>query len=188
MKMLRFFMLLCISFCLYNQAAHAYPQVQFDTTFGKFVVELNSDLAPISSENFLRYVKEGHYDDTVFHRIINGFMVQGGGYTTSMQEKPTREPIPLESRNNLKNVKGSVAMARTANPNSATAQFFINVADNDALDYPGADGHGYAVFGKIVSGMDVIDKIRAVPTTSYGSYRNVPATPVIIQSAKQISQ
>ena len=134
--------------------------------------------------NFLDYVKGGHYDGTIFHRVIGGFMIQGGGFTPDMAQKPTRAPIPLESRNGLKNERGTVAMARTSVPDSATAQFFINVVDNAMLDQPNArDGQGYAVFGKVVAGMDVVDRIRAVETTSVGGHQNVPAKPVLIRSA-----
>ncbi len=129
-------------------------------------------------------MRDGHYDGTIFHRVIDGFMIQGGGFTPDMQQKPTRAPIPLETPpTELKNDRGTIAMARTANPNSATAQFFINVVDNRALNAPMPDGHGYAVFGKVVSGMDVVDKIKGVPTGNRGPHQNVPATPVVIQSA-----
>ena len=140
------------------------PRVKFATTLGDFVVEVTPDKAPKTVENFLRYVKDKHYDGTIFHRVIVNFMVQGGGFAPDMQQKPTRPPVPLEAGNGLKNQVGTIAMARTADPNSATAQFFINVRDNAALDAPNPDGHGYTVFGKIVSGMDVISKITATPT------------------------
>src|SRR5450755_3345796 len=159
--------------------AHA-QKVKLETTAGDIVVELDAAKAPKSVDNFLQYVKAGHYDGTVFHRVINNFMIQGGGMTADLKEKPTRAPIALESRNGLKNDRGTVAMARTNDPNSATAQFFINVKDNDFLNQPQArDGNGYAVFGKVVEGMDVVDKIRAVPTGP----GDVPLTPVVIKRA-----
>jgi peptidyl-prolyl cis-trans isomerase A (cyclophilin A) len=148
------------------------------------VIELDREKAPKSVENFLQYVKSGHYDGTIFHRVIDNFMIQGGGMKPDMSEKPTRAPIPLESRNGLSNVKGSVAMARTMVPDSATAQFYINVRDNAFLDAANSrDGHGYAVFGKVVSGLDVVDKIKAVPTASKGPHQNVPVSPVLIRKA-----
>ncbi len=159
------------------------PKVVFQTTQGNFTVEVYPDKSPKTVENFLRYVKDKHYNGTVFHRVIPNFMVQGGGFTPNMQQKPTRDPIPLEANNGLKNDRGTIAMARTANPQSATAQFFINVVDNQNLNAPRPDGHGYAVFGKVVQGMDVIDKIRGVPTTNAGMYQDVPQTPVVINSA-----
>jgi peptidyl-prolyl cis-trans isomerase A (cyclophilin A) len=160
------------------------PRVALDTSEGRIVIELAPKEAPKSVDNFLTYVKAGHYDGTVFHRVIPTFMIQGGGFTDRMTEKPTREPIPIESRNGLKNERGAVAMARRGDPNSATAQFFINVVDNPRLDYPAHDGHGYAVFGKVIEGLDVVDKIKAVPTESRGPYQHVPVTPVTIKSAR----
>ena len=168
-------------------APAAQPKVEFVTTLGKFVVQLDPQRAPRTVANFLDYVKSGFYKGTIFHRVIPGFMVQGGGFTPDMQQKPTRPPIPLESRNGLRNLRGTIAMARTADPNSATAQFFVNVADNPGLDYPQPDGYGYAVFGKVVEGMDVIDKIVAQPTKDAGPYQNVPVKPVVIESAKLIN-
>jgi peptidyl-prolyl cis-trans isomerase A (cyclophilin A) len=166
-------------------AASAWAQkVRMDTSLGTIVIELDAAKAPKTVANFVDYVKAGHYDGTIFHRVIPDFMIQGGGMTAEMQEKPTRAPIPLESRNGLTNVRGSVAMARTSNPDSATAQFFINIKDNAFLDAANSrDGTGYAVFGKVVSGMDVVDKIWAVPTGSKGPYQNVPVTPVVIRKA-----
>jgi peptidyl-prolyl cis-trans isomerase A (cyclophilin A) len=157
-------------------------KVKLATTAGDIVLELDAEKAPKTVANFLQYVRAGHYDGTVFHRVIEGFMIQGGGMTADMAEKPTRAPIPLESRNGLSNTRGTVAMARTSVPDSATAQFFINVNDNTRLDAaPGRDG--YAVFGSVVSGMDVVDQIRAVPTTSKGPHQNVPATAITIKKA-----
>jgi len=159
-------------------------KVRFATSMGDIVVELDAAKAPKTVDNFVRYVKAGHYDGTVFHRVIPNFMIQGGGMTPDMAEKPTRAPIPLEARNGLTNVRGTLAMARTADPNSATAQFFINVKDNDFLNAEQSrDGNGYTVFGKVVSGMDVVDKIRNVPTGSKGPYDDVPNTPVLIKKA-----
>ena len=169
-------------------AAAADPQVDVKTSLGSFRVELYPAKAPKSVENFLKYVKDGHYNGTVFHRVIPGFMVQGGGMTADMSQKPTRPPIPIESKNGLKNDVGSLAMARTNDPNSATAQFFINVGNNDFLNYPGQDGHGYAVFGKVVSGMDVVNKIVAVPTGNRGMHQNVPVKPVLIESMTVVGQ
>jgi peptidyl-prolyl cis-trans isomerase A (cyclophilin A) len=159
-------------------------KVRFDTTAGVIVVELDPAKAPKTVANFVEYVKAGHYDGTVFHRVIPGFMIQGGGFTPDLQQKPTRPPIPLESRNGLNNLRGSVAMARTSVPDSATAQFFVSVKDNDFLDAAkAADGQGYAVFGRVVAGMDVVDAIAKVPTTTQGPYQNVPVTPVVIRKA-----
>ena len=162
--------------------AQSTPRVKFQTSQGDFVVELQADKAPKTVENFLRYVADKHYEGTIFHRVIDGFMVQGGGFTPAMVQKPTRPPIPLEANNGLKNDIGTIAMARTGNPNSATSQFFINVANNTGLNAPQPDGYGYAVFGKVVSGMDVIDKIRQSPTSNQGGFQNVPSTPISINS------
>ena len=159
-------------------------KVKLATTAGDIVVELDAEKAPKTVANFVAYVKAGHYNGTVFHRVIPTFMIQGGGMTPDMKEKPTRAPIGLESKNGLSNVRGSIAMARTNDPNSATSQFFINVKDNDRLDAANArDGNGYAVFGKVISGMEVVDKIRDVPTGSKGMHDDVPLTPVIINKA-----
>ncbi len=162
------------------------PQVDLKTSLGTIRVELYASKAPKSVENFLQYVKDGHYDGTIFHRVIPGFMVQGGGMTKDMAQKQTRPPVPIESKNGLKNAVGTLAMARTSDPNSATAQFFINVANNGFLDYPGQDGHGYTVFGKVVSGMDVVNKIVSVPAGNQGMHQNVPRTPVLIESASVV--
>ncbi|MGY4828914.1 peptidylprolyl isomerase [Sphaerotilaceae bacterium SBD11-9] len=160
-------------------AAHA-QKVKLSTSQGDIVVQLDAAKAPKTVDNFVQYVKAGHYDGTVFHRVINNFMIQGGGMTADLKEKPTRPPIPLESRNGLNNDRGTIAMARTPDPNSATSQFFINVKDNDFLNAARSqDGNGYAVFGKVISGMDVVDKIRAVPTGP----GDVPTTPVTIKKA-----
>ena len=162
----------------------ASPQVSLKTSAGEIVLELNAEKAPKSVDNFLQYVKSGQYDGTIFHRVIDGFMIQGGGFDASMKEKPTRAAIANEAKNGLKNAAYTVAMARTSDPDSATAQFFINVADNVALDYPSRDGAGYAVFGKVIKGNDVVDKIRAVQTTDRGMNQNVPVKPVIITTAR----
>jgi len=159
-------------------------KVRLDTSAGEIVLELDREKAPRTVDNFLQYVRAGHYEGTIFHRVIEGFMIQGGGMDAQMREKPTRAPIPLESRNGLNNVRGTVAMARTAVPDSATAQFFINVVDNAFLDAAQArDGNGYAVFGKVVSGMDVVDRIRIVPTSNKGPHQNVPTMPITIRKA-----
>ncbi len=164
-------------------AAHAQsanPKVRLNTSAGDIVLELYPDKAPRTVENFLQYVQDKHYEGTVFHRVIDGFMIQGGGFTADMTQKPTRGPIPLEAQNGLKNDRGTIAMARTPNPNSATAQFFINVANNDGLNAPRPDGHGYAVFGKVVEGMETVDTIRKVAVGNRGGHQNVPTTPVTI--------
>jgi len=167
--------------------AHAAdPQVEFRTSLGSIRIELYPAKAPKTVENFLKYVRDGHYDGTIFHRVIPNFMIQGGGFTPDMGQKPTRPPIPIESKNGLKNDLGTIAMARTSDPNSATAQFFINVNDNAFLNYPGQDGNGYTVFGKVVDGMDVVNKIVAVPTGNRGGHQNVPVQPVLIESAKVV--
>ncbi|MCK6415769.1 MAG: peptidyl-prolyl cis-trans isomerase [Giesbergeria sp.] len=163
--------------------AQTAPRVKLATSLGDIVVELNPAKAPKTVENFLKYVADKHYDGTIFHRVIDGFMVQGGGFTADMVQKPMRPPIPLEAANGLKNDTYTIAMARTNVPDSATAQFFINVKDNAMLNAPQPDGHGYAVFGKVVSGQEVVDKIKAVPTGNKGPFQNVPSTPVVITSA-----
>ena len=163
-------------------AAPPQPSVLVKTSAGEFTVTLNAEKAPVTVKNFLQYVNDKHYDGTIFHRVIDGFMIQGGGFPPALQEKATRDPIPLEAGNGLKNVRGSIAMARTMNPNSATAQFFINVVDNPNLNAPSPDGYGYAVFGSVSQGMDTVDKIRKTPTGFKNGYSDVPLTPVTIQS------
>ena len=163
--------------------AQAAPRVKLVTSMGDIVLELNPAKAPKTVANFLQYVQDKHYDGTVFHRVIDGFMVQGGGFTADMAQKPTRAPVALEAANGLKNDTYTVAMARTGNPDSATAQFFINVKDNTMLNAPKPDGHGYAVFGKVVEGKAVVDKIRTVPTGNKGGMQDVPTTPVTITTA-----
>ncbi|WP_244658169.1 peptidylprolyl isomerase [Psychrobacter celer] len=166
------------------------PVVELDTNMGAIVIELNEEKAPKTVENFLNYVKSGHYDGTIFHRIIDGFMIQGGGMDAEMNEKSTNAPIENEADNGLKNDKGTIAMARTQDPHSATSQFFINVKDNDFLNHSGKNmqGWGYTVFGKVTSGMDVIDKMRGVPTGRFGMHADVPKEPVVINSATIVSQ
>lgn len=164
-------------------------QVALTTSLGKIVLELDEKKAPNTVANFLGYVKKGHYNGLVFHRVISGFMIQGGGFDKNMEEKPTGAPIENEADNGLANLRGTIAMARTNDPHSATAQFFINVTDNAMLDFKSksVQGWGYAVFGKVVAGMDVVDKIRAVPTGSKGMFQDVPQTPVIIEKAEIVS-
>jgi peptidyl-prolyl cis-trans isomerase A (cyclophilin A) len=165
-------------------AADANPRVRIETSLGGFTIEIRPDKAPKSSANFLEYVNSNFYDGTVFHRVIRGFMIQGGGMTPDLVQKPTRGPIPIESNNGLKNVRGAVSMARTGNPNSATSQFFVNVVDNAFLDYPGRDGFGYTVFGSVVEGMDVVDKIRSVETGPKNMFDDVPKEAIAIKSAR----
>lgn len=168
-------------------ALHGAPlaqTVKLVTSQGDIVVQLDAAKAPKTVDNFLQYVKAGHYNGTVFHRVIENFMIQGGGMTPDLKEKPTRAPIPLESRNGLSNLRGTIAMARTNVPDSATSQFFINVKDNAFLDASRSpDGNGYAVFGKVVQGLDVVDKIRKVDTGSRGPYSDVPVQAVLIKQA-----
>jgi len=159
-------------------------KVKLATSMGDIVLQLDAEKAPKTVANFVQYVKDGHYDGLVFHRVISTFMIQGGGYDADMKEKPTRAPIPLESRNGLSNQRGTIAMARTNVPDSATSQFFISVVDNQRLDAANApDGNGYAVFGKVVSGIEVVDKIRDVPVGSKAGHQNVPQQPVVIRKA-----
>ncbi len=164
-------------------------QVALTTSLGKVVVELDEKKAPKTAANFLGYVKKGHYNGLIFHRVISGFMIQGGGFDEKMQEKPTGKPIENEADNGLTNLRGTIAMARTNDPHSAAAQFFINVVDNPMLDFKSksVQGWGYAVFGKVVSGMDVVDKIRMVATGSTGIFDDVPRTPVIIEKAEIVN-
>jgi cyclophilin family peptidyl-prolyl cis-trans isomerase len=167
-------------------------QVRLDTNLGAITLELADDRAPKTVENFLAYAREGFYNGTIFHRVIDGFMIQGGGFTADFQQKPTHAPVRNEADNGLKNLRGTVAMARTSDPQSATAQFFINVKDNPMLDYRASNlqGWGYAVFGQVVAGMEVVDKIRQTPTGVGGpgnQFRDVPTMPVIIQSVTVLS-
>jgi len=165
-------------------AAPAVQQVELKTTMGDIVVELNHEKAPKSVDNFISYVKSGFYKGTIFHRVIDGFMIQGGGYDEKLKGKPTNKPVPIESKNGLSNVKYSLAMARMGDPNSATSQWFINVEDNTPLDFPGPDGSGgYTVFGKVVKGFETVDKIKAVLVDDKGIFQNIPVIPVVVKSA-----
>jgi len=163
-------------------------KVKLTTSMGPITIELDEAKAPVSAANFLQYVDAGHYDGTIFHRVIDGFMVQGGGFTKDMKQKPTQPTIKNESTNGLKNDNYTLAMARTGVRDSATSQFFINVKKNDFLDYSGESpqGWGYAVFGKVVEGQDVVDKIRKVATATVGGHQNVPTTPVVIEKAERV--
>lgn len=165
-----------------------YPMIQLETTMGTMVLELDAEKAPKTVANFVQYVQEGHYDGTIFHRIIDGFMIQGGGFDANMVQKPTRDEIENEADNGLKNDRYTIAMARTAAPHSASSQFFINVNDNHFLNHTGKtmQGWGYAVFGKVVQGTEVVDKIKAVATGTYGFHENVPAEPVVILKASVV--
>jgi cyclophilin family peptidyl-prolyl cis-trans isomerase len=167
-----------------NKIAQEPKMIKLETTKGDIVIEVNETAAPVTSANFLKYVQDGFYDGTIFHRVIPDFMIQGGGFNPDMTQKPTRAPIINEAKNGLKNDRGTLAMARTNDPNSATAQFFINHINNGFLNYSGPRNPGYAVFGKVIEGMDVVDEIAKVPTSSKGPYENVPVEPVIIKSAK----
>ncbi len=186
---MKLFLLLTIAIFGFAAASGAYadggPRVTLETSKGTVVLELDQEKAPETVKNFLAYVESGFYDGTVFHRVIPGFMVQGGGFTPDMQQKPTRDKIQNEADNGLDNERGTVAMARTNDPHSATAQFFVNVADNDFLDHTSKDarGWGYAVFGRVVEGMDVVDAIVKVPTANRGMHQNVPVEPVLIEKA-----
>ncbi len=156
------------------------------TSLGAFTLELDESKAPLTVANFEKYVDDGHYDGTIFHRVIDGFMIQGGGFDKSMKQKPTKPPVKNESANGLKNDNYTVAMARTNVPDSATSQFFVNVKDNDFLNNAGAANPGYAVFGKVVDGKDVVDKIKKVPTGNSGGHQNVPTTPVVIEKVERV--
>ena len=180
--------LLIAASCLCSAMAYAGPKVEFKTSLGSFVVELDDVKAPKTTANFLNYVKSGFYNGTIFHRVIDGFMIQGGGFTPDLTQKPTNAPVQSEAQNGLKNQIYTIAMARTSDPDSATAQFYINVADNQALNYPNAMGNGYTVFGKVISGTQTIDAIRKVqtmvaPAPQMGRMSDVPTKPVIIESA-----
>jgi peptidyl-prolyl cis-trans isomerase A (cyclophilin A)/peptidyl-prolyl cis-trans isomerase B (cyclophilin B) len=182
-------LLLCWTFAS-ALAAAANPEVEFKTNVGSFVVELYPDKAPATVENFLRYVNDGFYQGTIFHRVIPGFVVQGGGFTKDYQQKPTREPVKNEAANGLKNVTATLAMARTSDPHSATAQFFINLRDNNSLDHraPNPREYGYTVFGRVVKGMDVVQKIAAIPTGAGGPFpAEVPQQTVIVEQTKVLT-
>ncbi|WIM06680.1 MAG: peptidylprolyl isomerase [Candidatus Nitricoxidivorans perseverans] len=158
--------------------------IKLHTNLGAITLELDAEKAPVTARNFTDYAKSGHYDNTVFHRVIRGFMIQGGGFAPGMGEKETGGPIENEAKNGLKNARGTIAMARTSDPHSATAQFFINVSDNGFLDWPGQDGWGYCVFGRVTDGMDVVDKIEAVRTGRSGFHQDVPVEDVVIERAE----
>lgn len=166
----------------------AAPTVEMQTTMGKMVIELDAEKAPKTVDNFVRYVNEGFYDGTIFHRVIPGFMIQGGGFTPAMEQKSAARKVQNEAGNGLKNDRWTIAMARTSDPHSASSQFFINHQDNAPLNHPGSDGWGYAVFGRLTQGMDVADRIARVATGNRGMYQNVPLEPVIIQSVKLVSE
>ncbi len=176
-----------LSLGLVTSASAGSTKVLIKTSLGDIELELDGDHAPKTVENFLRYVDEGFYNGTIFHRVINSFMIQGGGFTGDMSKKPTHAPIQNEAKNGLKNARGSIAMARTSDPHSATGQFFINHADNVGLDYPSRDGWGYAVFGKVTRGMETVDKIADVYTVTRHGMRNVPEKPVAIEIVTRIS-
>jgi peptidyl-prolyl cis-trans isomerase A (cyclophilin A) len=165
------------------QAAPSAAKVRLQTSMGDIVLQLDAGKAPVTVDNFLQYVRAGHYNGTLFHRVIDGFMIQGGGMGRDLEQRATRAPIRLEANNGLHNSRGTVAMARTSNPNSATAQFFINLADNANLDAPRPDGYGYAVFGRVVQGMEVVDRIGSVRTGTQGRLQNLPLQPVVITQA-----
>jgi cyclophilin family peptidyl-prolyl cis-trans isomerase len=171
-------------------SAFAAPSVEFQTSQGNFTVELYPEKAPKTVANFLQYVKDGFYENTIFHRVMNNFMIQGGGFERDLSEKNTREPIVNESNNGLLNEKGTIAMARTADPDSATAQFFVNLADNQFLNYvsPDPEQIGYCVFGKVTSGLEVVQKIGLSPTNNIGRNENVPIKPITIKSVKLLSE
>ncbi len=169
-------------------AAGPNPQVLMKTSLGDIVIELYPEKAPKTVENFLQYVDDGFYSGLVFHRVIGNFMIQGGGFDKDMKQKTTRGPIPLESRNGLKNDAGTIAMARTSVPDSATSQFFINTVNNASLNHPNPDGNGYAVFGKVVSGMETVEKIAKVKTGRSGPHGDVPSDPVVIESVSRVAR
>ncbi|MCF8197160.1 MAG: peptidyl-prolyl cis-trans isomerase [Sulfuritalea sp.] len=176
--------LLLFAFVFSVSAHAANPRIEMKTSQGTLIIELYQDKAPKTVENFLQYAKDGFFDGTVFHRVIPDFMIQGGGFGPDMKQKATRAHIQNEAKNGLKNELGTLAMARTSDPHSASAQFFINLKHNSFLDYPGRDGWGYAVFGKVVQGFDVVQQIAKVPTGNNGPYQNVPMKPVLIDSVK----
>ena len=195
-KLLVFCFCLVLAACGYNNSTTQTqgnnnmenPIVILHTNMGDIKLELNQEKAPNTVANFIQYVKEGHYDGTIFHRVIGNFMIQGGGFDQDMQQKPTHDAIKNEANNGLKNEVGTIAMARTQDPDSATAQFFINVADNGFLNFSAEtrQGWGYAVFGKVVEGMDVVNAIKNVKTTTHGFYENVPVNPVVIEKAELV--
>ncbi len=166
------------------------PVVLMRTSVGDIQIEFYPQEAPESVDNFIRYVEDGHFDGTIFHRVVRGFVIQGGGFTAEMEEKDTREPIPNEAQNGLRNMRGTLSMARTGDPHSATSQFFVNTKDNAVLDHTGTTmrGWGYAVFGKVISGMDAVDRIEASPVVSRAGHNDVPETPIVVESAAVVSR
>ena len=178
---------LCV--CLSASSVHA-QQVKLTTSLGDIIVEVDAEKAPKTAENFLTYVRDGYYNGTIFHRVMDGFMIQGGGFDEGFNKKPTRDAIDNEANNSLKNLRGTLAMARTGDPNSATAQFFINVVDNAFLDHTAQTrrGWGYAVFAKVIDGMSVVDQIKSVPTGNKNGHQNVPTTAVVITSASVVGE
>jgi peptidyl-prolyl cis-trans isomerase B (cyclophilin B) len=189
-RLLRF-LVVVLSLQLCSGLAWAEPRVKLTTNFGEIVIALDEEKAPNTVKNFLQYINEGFYDGTIFHRVIDNFMIQGGGFTSDYQQKPTHDPIKNEADNGLKNQRGTIAMARTGDPHSATAQFFINIVNNDFLNHTAPDprGWGYAVFGEVIEGMDVVDKIRQVKTGPGGPFpQDAPLSPVIIEQASVISE
>lgn len=189
MRKLAFLFSLILGVSMSSATATESPRVKLETSQGDIVLQLDGAKAPQTVDNFVQYVRDGHYDGVVFHRVIRGFMIQGGGYDEQMKERRTRASIQNEAKNGLRNVRGSIAMARTSAPHSASAQFFINHGDNDFLDYPGQDGWGYAVFGNVVEGLDVVDKIAATPTGNLPPFgRDVPMTAVVIRKASVLAE
>ncbi|GHT82807.1 peptidyl-prolyl cis-trans isomerase [Betaproteobacteria bacterium] len=187
--MIRHFIITALALgCTSLSALAANPQVEIKTSQGDIIVEVDADKAPKSAANFLQYVKDGYYNGTIFHRVIDDFMIQGGGFDQNLQQKPARPAIENEARNGLKNLPGTLAMARTSAPHSASSQFFINLVANTALDYPGSDGWGYAVFGKVIKGMDVVEKIGKTPTGDKLMFRDVPVTTIMIESARILEE
>ncbi|HRL77332.1 MAG TPA: peptidylprolyl isomerase [Candidatus Accumulibacter phosphatis] len=173
---------------LLSGAVGAAPTVEMRTSMGRIVIELDSAKAPKTVQNFVQYVNEGLYNGTVFHRVIPGFMIQGGGFTVDMEQKPAPRKVENEAKNGLRNDRGTIAMARTADPHSASSQFFINHRDNGALNHPSPDGWGYTVFGRVTEGLEVVDKIARVPTGNRAMHQNVPLEPVTIESVRIISE
>jgi peptidyl-prolyl cis-trans isomerase B (cyclophilin B) len=190
MRFIRFALAFLCALSLAASAHAASPtkgkmkMVKLETSLGTITLQLDAEKAPLSTQNFIDYVNSGFYNGTVFHRVIPNFMIQGGGFEPGMKQKPTREPVENEAKNGLKNARGTIAMARTSAPHSATAQFFINVADNGFLDYPGQDGWGYCVFGKVTEGLEVMDKIKNVKTGRSGFHQDVPVEDVVIERAE----
>ncbi len=183
---LSLFLFTTLSFATENNMSNTHTKVKLTTTLGDIVIQLEDEKAPVSAANFIAYVKQGFFNGTIFHRVIPDFMAQGGGFDTSFNQKSTNAPIKNEADNGLKNKRGTLAMARTSDPNSATAQFFINYKDNSFLDYssPTPNGWGYAVFGEVVEGMDIADKMAKEPTGNRGMHQNVPKTDIVIEKAE----